>query len=625
MRIIMLSRIVLFLSILLISFQASAQNELILKGKVLDQNTQASLMFANLTIKGYAIGTATDVDGNFDLKINSQYFKDSLIISMIGYKNKSIYISDLLKQKGEVNFLLAPTSFAFAVVEVGAPIILNDIFFEFNKHTLLAISYPELKKLYDYLEKHPDYKIEIGGHTDNVGSDEYNLALSETRAGAVVAWLEEEGIHQSRMTAKGYGESMPIATNDTELGQEQNRRVVFKVIEKDFNPMQESPKTSNNEPKKEPKVEPKVEPKTEEKKEEKKELLTIGGGTPKGEEKPVEDEDPKAIFQPKKDLGIDWNAITFKNSVEKILDKKGFHGVIMMANDKEAEFQSVYGKSNLVHDISNKATNKFYIGSLAEQFTTVLTLKLVQEKKLTLLDPIGKFLPNYPNEKSRKQITIGHLLSHSSGLISETKINAALQKNGLTFEHESYIKAFAEKSLQFSPGTQYGHSALNYYLMAVIIERVTEKDFEMLLKEEIFDKANMTQTHFLDLTTLDKNLSNSYSQTKNGLKNAVLTPQSLIFGSNNMVSSLNDLQRWDAALRSNLLLNEDHMYLFLKENLTGESFMGQIDLNGIRTKKSRETGCEVYYCYSKKKSFFVVSNVTGSGAENVYKLVIAPF
>ncbi|MFN7014845.1 MAG: OmpA family protein, partial [Bacteroidia bacterium] len=75
-------------------------------------------------------------------------------------------------------------------------------------------------------------KIEISGHTDNVSSDEFNLRLSENRAKAVVEFLVQNGIAKERLTYKGYGKSQPIATNDTEEGRQENRRVEFKIISK---------------------------------------------------------------------------------------------------------------------------------------------------------------------------------------------------------------------------------------------------------------------------------------------------------------------------------------------------------------------------------------------------------
>jgi outer membrane protein OmpA-like peptidoglycan-associated protein/tetratricopeptide (TPR) repeat protein len=113
----------------------------------------------------------------------------------------------------------------------GATIVLNNVFFETNKWELKPESMIELDRLVALLKGNPEKKIEIGGHTDNVGSDEANLTLSNNRAQSVVDYLIKKGIATTRLTAKGYGETMPIATNDTDAGRAKNRRTEFKVIE----------------------------------------------------------------------------------------------------------------------------------------------------------------------------------------------------------------------------------------------------------------------------------------------------------------------------------------------------------------------------------------------------------
>jgi outer membrane protein OmpA-like peptidoglycan-associated protein len=76
----------------------------------------------------------------------------------------------------------------------------------------------------------PNYVIEIGGHTDNVGKDESNITLSQNRANAIKQYLVKKGINADRIIAKGYGESQPIATNDTDEGRQKNRRTEIKII-----------------------------------------------------------------------------------------------------------------------------------------------------------------------------------------------------------------------------------------------------------------------------------------------------------------------------------------------------------------------------------------------------------
>ncbi len=107
---------------------------------------------------------------------------------------------------------------------------LNNIFFDTDKYDLKPESYPELNRLADFIKQHPDIKIEIAGHTDNVGTAEYNKTLSEKRAKAVKDYLVKQGCNPSQLITVGYGDTKPVATNDTEEGRQQNRRVEFRVI-----------------------------------------------------------------------------------------------------------------------------------------------------------------------------------------------------------------------------------------------------------------------------------------------------------------------------------------------------------------------------------------------------------
>lgn len=114
--------------------------------------------------------------------------------------------------------------------KIGNVFILKNIFFDFDKSNILQESYNELQKLIEILKSHPNMKIEIGGHTDDKGTIEYNQKLSESRAKAVVKYLVNKGIDERRLKYKGYGELCPIDTNDTEIGRFNNRRVEFKIL-----------------------------------------------------------------------------------------------------------------------------------------------------------------------------------------------------------------------------------------------------------------------------------------------------------------------------------------------------------------------------------------------------------
>jgi outer membrane protein OmpA-like peptidoglycan-associated protein len=113
---------------------------------------------------------------------------------------------------------------------VGSTFVLKDIFFEFDKSTILQQSFFELMRLITLLNTYPDMQIEVGGHTDSKGSDSYNQRLSESRAKAVADYLISKGISERRLQYRGYGKSKPIDTNETEEGRARNRRVEFKIM-----------------------------------------------------------------------------------------------------------------------------------------------------------------------------------------------------------------------------------------------------------------------------------------------------------------------------------------------------------------------------------------------------------
>ncbi len=122
-------------------------------------------------------------------------------------------------------------------LKTGEIIVLRNIFYDYNKASLRKESIVELQQLVAILRQYPSMKIEIRSHTDNIGSQEYNLKLSQARAQAVVNYLVKQGIDKNRLIAKGYGETRPIAPNrhpdgtDNPKGRQLNRRTEFKILE----------------------------------------------------------------------------------------------------------------------------------------------------------------------------------------------------------------------------------------------------------------------------------------------------------------------------------------------------------------------------------------------------------
>jgi outer membrane protein OmpA-like peptidoglycan-associated protein len=115
-------------------------------------------------------------------------------------------------------------------MRAGESIVLRNIFFETDSFALKSESRIELGKLTHFMKANPTLKIELGGHTDNSGDKKYNQQLSEKRARSVYDYLIGDGVSASRLLFKGYGDTKPVADNNTEKGRAQNRRTEFTVV-----------------------------------------------------------------------------------------------------------------------------------------------------------------------------------------------------------------------------------------------------------------------------------------------------------------------------------------------------------------------------------------------------------
>jgi OOP family OmpA-OmpF porin len=111
----------------------------------------------------------------------------------------------------------------------GSVSVLKNIFFDIDKFDLKDKSITELEKIVQFLEENPQIRVEISGHTDNTGNAQYNQQLSEKRAKSVYSYLVQKGIGAQRLASKGFGSTKPIASNESEDGRQQNRRIEFTI------------------------------------------------------------------------------------------------------------------------------------------------------------------------------------------------------------------------------------------------------------------------------------------------------------------------------------------------------------------------------------------------------------
>lgn len=201
----------------------------LVKGKVLNQKTNTPLQ----AIINYFDLQNSAVSGTAMSNPETGYYQITLpagrLYGFLASSDKFISVSENVDLKDLGEYKELERDLYLVPIEIGEKVRLNNIFFETAKWDLLPESYAELDKLAKILSDNPNMEIEINGHTDNIGNDESNLALSQKRAAAVVNHLLEKGIANTRLDSKGFGESQPVATNDTDEGRALNRRVEFVI------------------------------------------------------------------------------------------------------------------------------------------------------------------------------------------------------------------------------------------------------------------------------------------------------------------------------------------------------------------------------------------------------------
>jgi len=213
--------------------EARPQKVVFVKGNVSDEKKNTPVRDAKVFIKNVETKEIKEIPvdhetGDFVAAIvtNNDLM---LMVKKRDYAYQTTYIE---QKKGNVSLEPMKIDFKLKQIKVGVAYNLQDIYFDTDSDHLKDKSKEVIDGFYDFLKDNPNVKVEIQGHTDNVGSDAYNMKLSEARAKAVYEVLIEKGIPDSQITYKGYGERKPVASNDSEEGRAKNRRTVFLITQK---------------------------------------------------------------------------------------------------------------------------------------------------------------------------------------------------------------------------------------------------------------------------------------------------------------------------------------------------------------------------------------------------------
>ena len=244
-----------------------------------------------------------------------------------------------------------------------------------------------------------------------------------------------------------------------------------------------------------------------------------------------------------------------------------FTGTVLVSDHDKVIFKKGYGLANREWNIPNTPDVKFRLGSITKQFTSMLIMQLVAKGSIKLDGHISDYLPYYRQETGSK-VTISQLLSHTSGIPSYTedpKFFADVSRN--YYAVDDFVKKFCSGDLQFEPGTKFHYDNSGFFLLGAILERVTGKTYEALLKEKILGPLGMKDSgydHYADI--LPKRAS-GYQQELASAVNAPYLDMSLPYAAGSLYSTVEDLYKWDQALYTDELVSNDLKQKLFTPNL----------------------------------------------------------
>ena len=186
-------------------------------------------------------------------------------------------------------------------------------------------------------------------------------------------------------------------------------------------------------------------------------------------------------------------AAAWKAEIDKAASRGEFSGVWLWVKNGKVITSGARGKADRETGIDNTLDTRFRIGSMNKMFTAVATLQLVERGKISLDDPVGKILPDYPNSQVASKVKVRHLLSHTGGTGDIFGPEFAAHRLELR-TLQDYVKLYGERDLKFEPGTKWEYSNYGFMLLGVVIEKVSGKSYYDYVAENIYKVAGMTNS-----------------------------------------------------------------------------------------------------------------------------------
>ncbi len=253
--------------------------------------------------------------------------------------------------------------------------------------------------------------------------------------------------------------------------------------------------------------------------------------------------------------------------MKKLADADVFSGTVLLAKDGKIIFKNAYGIANKDFNAPNRIDTKFNLGSMNKMFTSVAIVQLVERGKLSLDDPLAKFVPDFPSKEAAEKIKIKHLLTHTAGLGNYFNKKYNESSRALYRTVDDMMKLTEGDKLAFEPGARWQYSNTGMLVLGKVIEQASGQNYFDYIRENIYKPAGMINTDCYELDLVNPNLAVGYQKEYNdngySFRNNIF--QHVMRGgpAGGGYSTVEDLLRFDMALRSGKLVSAESVKLLL--------------------------------------------------------------
>ncbi|MCU1261924.1 MAG: beta-lactamase [Bryobacterales bacterium] len=292
-----------------------------------------------------------------------------------------------------------------------------------------------------------------------------------------------------------------------------------------------------------------------------------------------------------------------------------FMGTVLVARGSQVLFSKGYGSANLEWEAPNLPNTKFRLGSVTKQFTAASILLLEERGKLSVNDPVKKYLPDAP--AAWDKITIFHLLTHTSGIPNFTGFPDYAKLEPFAATAGQLVARFRDKPLDFEPAEKWSYSNSGYVLLSYLIEKIAGDSYEKFVRENIFTPLGMKDSGYDSNSAVIPRRASGYVAGKNGYENAGFIHMSVPHGAGALYSTAEDLLKWEQGLFGGKLLQTASLEKMTTPFKSNYAFGLQVDTAGGHKVFEHGGGIEGFvteleYYPDDKLTVVVLENVNGA-------------